>query len=818
MDIRGLSFERTELVERIAQARHAVIHGPAGYGKSHLLQEVTKRLGDNAVYFSAAQFDGDIPLGKIFQRAPANKYILLDEPQTFVTEFADQTGPADSLYAPAARLIIATRSLDSLPIARLRMEGGLELVGPEKLRIDSNDIVNQCTRAVGRCAALQIAKWSEGWCAAILLLTDWLANPNNEIDDQGSFVARSGISAYIDQEILAALPLNWIRAMMFAGLVDGCDRELLDAMRPEEDLGRHLFDIVSRVEGLTVLNGERLFLHPLLREHFLRRFEGLPRTERSEVLANASRACDALGRIPEAARLATKIGGGPAVLDYLSQAQGLKLWLTGGFDVIKMLVEQAGPTALASEPRLRLLQCVVHVKEGSIGDAEALFAECMPLLQDDSEGLRDAEVIRTTMLIYGCRAATEKDLESFNRIVLHNNDDTAWKAYITTLRCILSIQAGELERAIAYLAEASSYSRDTGSEYNLVFLDIHHANIELARGEIAAARELLKNARKASRQKFPGDLGLETVLSAITAYLEFEAGRLSSARAHLRKSAHRMPHAEAWFDVYSAAYEPYARLLVQEAGLQAALGNLEAQKAQLLAQDLPRIADFADYVGKCLAGEAWLRGRPNMDLPRPVTVPVDFVAWQERELVMLANAYAFLADNDPAGARDLLASMIDDARERGLHRSEVRGLLLLTATYDRLGETDAASASFEMAVALAADHGTSRAFAEFGGDSVARRIREMLSDETRRGDAPQLFRSLHRWFGDHDSEGAAARFTPRERDVLDALDQGGSDKLVGRRLGISEHGVRFHLKNIYRKLRVHDRVDALAKARATGEL
>jgi LuxR family maltose regulon positive regulatory protein len=42
------------------------------------------------------------------------------------------------------------------------------------------------------------------------------------------------------------------------------------------------------------------------------------------------------------------------------------------------------------------------------------------------------------------------------------------------------------------------------------------------------------------------------------------------------------------------------------------------------------------------------------------------------------------------------------------------------------------------------------------------------------------------------------------------------DKQIGRRLGITEHAVRYHLKNIYRKLGVHDRVGALSRARDVG--
>jgi LuxR family transcriptional regulator, maltose regulon positive regulatory protein len=44
------------------------------------------------------------------------------------------------------------------------------------------------------------------------------------------------------------------------------------------------------------------------------------------------------------------------------------------------------------------------------------------------------------------------------------------------------------------------------------------------------------------------------------------------------------------------------------------------------------------------------------------------------------------------------------------------------------------------------------------------------------------------------------------------------DKLIARRLGVSEHAVRFHLKNIYAKTRSHGRLEAVARARELGVL
>lgn len=54
--------------------------------------------------------------------------------------------------------------------------------------------------------------------------------------------------------------------------------------------------------------------------------------------------------------------------------------------------------------------------------------------------------------------------------------------------------------------------------------------------------------------------------------------------------------------------------------------------------------------------------------------------------------------------------------------------------------------------------------------------------------------------------------TPRETDVLTLLCTGKSYKMIADALFISEETVRRHLKNIYKKLEVHSKSEAVAKA------
>ncbi|KQM61915.1 MULTISPECIES: response regulator transcription factor [unclassified Sphingomonas] len=63
-----------------------------------------------------------------------------------------------------------------------------------------------------------------------------------------------------------------------------------------------------------------------------------------------------------------------------------------------------------------------------------------------------------------------------------------------------------------------------------------------------------------------------------------------------------------------------------------------------------------------------------------------------------------------------------------------------------------------------------------------------------------------------------AVLTPRQNEVLDLLVQGLSNKMIGRRLGLSEHTVRGHVQALLATLGASSRSQAAFAARRLGLL
>lgn len=79
--------------------------------------------------------------------------------------------------------------------------------------------------------------------------------------------------------------------------------------------------------------------------------------------------------------------------------------------------------------------------------------------------------------------------------------------------------------------------------------------------------------------------------------------------------------------------------------------------------------------------------------------------------------------------------------------------------------------------------------------------------------SPEVARRVVRLFRDFGPPAHASyRLTPQENELLKLLANGHHKKTAAHEMGISINTISFHLKNIYEKLQVHSKTEAVAKA------
>ena len=190
------------------------------------------------------------------------------------------------------------------------------------------------------------------------------------------------------------------------------------------------------------------------------------------------------------------------------------------------------------------------------------------------------------------------------------------------------------------------------------------------------------------------------------------------------------------------------------------------------------------------------------------------------------GAYAARANGDVDGAIRLLKNWYRFVTERQCHRPALRiGLELATLFYLR---EDISAARHYMceSIRMAAPHRLVRSFIDAGGE-----IRHLLKtvvegppmDETAVGFAQELLRgfALERTWVETADQAPAGRarvgeLTHREVDILELAAGDVPNREIARRLVLSEHTVKWYWKQIFGKLNVHRRLQAVISARAGG--
>ncbi len=99
-------------------------------------------------------------------------------------------------------------------------------------------------------------------------------------------------------------------------------------------------------------------------------------------------------------------------------------------------------------------------------------------------------------------------------------------------------------------------------------------------------------------------------------------------------------------------------------------------------------------------------------------------------------------------------------------------------------------------------------------DTVVRAIRAVARGEAILG--PAVARYMQQYFAAPATSSAFPGLTPREHEVLSLVAQGRSNPEIARMLGVSGKTVRNHVSNLFTKLQVADRSQAIVRARSAG--
>lgn len=187
----------------------------------------------------------------------------------------------------------------------------------------------------------------------------------------------------------------------------------------------------------------------------------------------------------------------------------------------------------------------------------------------------------------------------------------------------------------------------------------------------------------------------------------------------------------------------------------------------------------------------------------------------------LSQSRLLIADGDPLAAADIIHSLASEQEQCGEWLSALRLRVLQSVALWRAGEEEQAGAVFKPLLQRAMQQKLQRSLLDAGPDllPLLNHIRRKLAPNGELANmAAELLQQAADDVGrspdkDDIAQAQCRRLTEREQQTLQLIADGYSNKGIARSLGISVETVKWHLKQVYEKLQVSGRIQAINQAR-----
>ncbi|MBX0326098.1 LuxR C-terminal-related transcriptional regulator [Oscillochloris sp. ZM17-4] len=759
---------------------------------------------------------------------------------------------------PQLHLVIATREDPPLPLARLRARDQLTELRVSELRFSHTEADALLSQTEGLSLSPDVvavlASRTEGWAAGLHLAALSLRGHQ---DAAGFVRAFSGsqrfVLDYLLEEVLQQQPAPLQQFLLRTSVLDRLCGPLCDAVLiTPAGSGQATLEAIERANLFLVpLDDQRCWYryHHLFGELLRQRLAqdaGLDAGATAMLHLRASDWYEAQGLMLEAlhhaavsaepARVATLAERVWAHMDSSFQADAWCRWVGQlSEEVLRVrpvlctqyawALMDTGQTE-ASEAWLRHAErCLsaAHSTESASHDERAsivvVASELLPSLPARIAAARAyLAQSRGDFVAAQQYAATTRDLAAETEPLLH--------AQATVLAGVSQWATGALEAAYSAFAAWVEHTRAVGSLAFALASGFYLAEIRLAQGQLREAARLYRQFltlvpadHEALRMAAPHlHLGL--------AVIAHEQGDAQAATLHLRTSKEQGEQA-ALIDWPFRWRLAQARIEESSGNWEAALDLLDAAERHYLPNPVPDLRPVAAlkarvYMrqGNLLAATAWVAACG--------VTATDALSYR-REFEHLTLARVLIARyrrehvaSDPHDALDLLTRLLAAAEAGGRIGSQIEALLLQSLAHEALDDSGQARIPLQRALALAEPEGYVRLFADEGAPLA--RLLERMKDEGRRMNEyiDTLCAAIKTQIEPHPSSfifhPSTEPLTAREREVLRLIAEGLSNHELAARLHLSPQTVKVHTRNIYGKLGVTSRTQAVARGRELGFL
>ncbi|WP_336971295.1 LuxR C-terminal-related transcriptional regulator [Sphingobium aromaticiconvertens] len=773
--------------------------------------------------------------------------IVIDDAQLLGQPILDFVAQLSSSARDALTMIVAARGSVGLPLARMRALGFLTEVGTNDLSFTLSEATQLVTMSVGAPIDSQnlqdIVRDTQGWVSGIVIACDLYRRGGHGLGNLRLTGLRPEFAEYFHEEVLGQQTEEVRRFLVDTSILDELTPSACAAVTGDEN-ARAMLDHVFR-EGL-FLNAidqehSRYAYHRLFREMVLGRL--MDRAPARAAMMHC-RASDYFASIeqPIMAIEHARLSGDQSFLARQLDRLAEQLTYSGYLYRVDELGAKLPWAVLAQYPYLLLALAWRRIRQLSFAAADRLIAAARAVYDAQSEsgglsvhdaGQLDLMIRHRMVMLAAARDDMVKVEADAEPLLLEMAESHAY------LSCTLLAQLMSARRELYHFQDMLKLEAETrralsrpGSDFASIALKASVAPTLMAQGKTQLAQRFLNEAFALAKGIQGDGSGLAALPALPLAELLYDAGDLDSAAELVER---HLPVVRQWgfADQMASGYLVNARLRAARGDLPGALltlndahlvaieCGLDRMRAFIVAEEvrlLVRAGQIEDAERHFLAGDPQMDGEPIPTL-RPT---------RRNESIAIAWLRIEMQRHRLIRARKVAYRWLEFVKRAGAVRSAVTFELLLAEIAVLQGNRSEARRAVRAAVEMAEPAGWVRTFID-EGEVISSLLTEAYSHGPELETPADRFavrlvsmmRSAPQIESDEDDEddfGLSGRLANREVDILTMVSGGLRNREIGDRLGLTEGTVKWYMQQIYDKLGVRRRPQAVLRARQLGIL
>jgi LuxR family transcriptional regulator, maltose regulon positive regulatory protein len=669
---------------------------------------------------------------------------------------------------------------------------------------------------------------TQGWPVALQLARLWLTARPERVSLIAGFSGHTfEVAEYLTEQVLSDLPPAVRATLESTAPLDQLCAGLVETVTGSPDAWNALITLPAVASLIVPLDQQREWyrLHPLLADYLKDRLKQQNPPLASSCNARASAWFEGRGDTLSAVRHAAAAGDIDRAAGLIERTGGWELILFGGAGLMRALLAEIPANRLRAYPRVELFRAFLDAKEGTVINARERYEEARGTASTPlSTPLgRDLHIVGHLLARYEDRPVTGGALETLNREIDElDAQDGIGRATLLNASCLVGFALGDMQAAYEACDRAVREMRKLGSVLGLNYCAMHVGLASFHLGHRREAEAAFREALELAEENFGADSGLRAVADIHLAVALQARGDIPAASELFARSLEHIETYDGWLDIYADGYRAAINAALSSGNLQDAEGLLKRASATALRRRLTRL----DGLNRAHRVRLHMRAGRLSDaraaiLWPPVSGQEAPIHWREYHAMGMAVAELEIASGDPQAALRILPDLAAVAAEGRRARDGVAVTFLSAAARFGRGDREEAAAMLAQLLETTLREDDTEFLIESGplAAPLLHYTRQWARDQSA---SPLVRQALNTALS------RLAQLVPsvdglptptlsgRELEVLAELARQSSNKVIARVLQMTENTVKFHLKNIFQKLDIRHRSEAVDAARARG--